>query len=136
MVIFFPQRELEKQRQMEHSRLQITMATQHYATTLRTKFGLLPWKRLIEMTQENMSRATLHHSRALLSSCLYPWLEYTRQVKKQREKAAELLYNKILLRRTWRQWRKVRLFCYSQCCINPFSKIQLVVYYQCCILIG
>lgn len=100
------ERELEKQRQMEHNRLQITMATQHYATTLITKFGLLPWKCLVEMMQENMSRATLHHNRALLSSCLYPWLEYTRLVKEEREKAAELLYNKILLRRTWRQWRK------------------------------
>ena len=119
MVIFFPQRELEKHRQMEHNRLQITMATQHYVTTLLTKFGLLPWKRLVEMTQENMSRATSHHNGVLLSSCLYPWLEYTRQVKEEREKAAELLYNKILLRRTWRQWRKVRPFCYSQRCINP-----------------
>ena len=119
MEILFSQRELEKQRQMEHNRLQITMATQHYATTLITKFGLLPWKRLVEMMQENMSRATLHHNRALLSSCLYPWLEYTRLVKEEREKAAELLYNKILLRRTWRQWRKVRPFCHSQNYINP-----------------
>ena len=92
---------------MEHNRLQISMATQHYTTTLLTKFGLLPWKRLVLMTQENMSRATLHHHRVLQSSFFYPWLEFTRRVEGERENAAELLYNRILLRRMWKQWRKV-----------------------------
>jgi len=100
------ERELEKQRQLEHTRHQITMATQHYATTLLMKFGLLPWRRLVEMTHENMSRAILHHSRALQSWCFHPWLEFTRQVKEERDRAAVTLHNRILLRRTWRQWRK------------------------------
>ena len=99
--------ELEKQRQLAHNRHQITMATQHYVTTLLAKFGLLPWRRLVEITHENMSRATLHHNRVLLSCCFYPWLEHTRKMKEERERAAQSLYNRILLRRTWKQWRKV-----------------------------
>lgn len=105
--LFLSQRELEKQRQLEHNRHQIAMATQHYATTLLVKFGLLPWRRLVEMSHEKMSRATLHHNRVSLTCCFYPLLDYMRKMKEDRERAAESLYNKILLRRTWKQWRKV-----------------------------
>lgn len=83
------------------------MATEHCATTLLFKFGLLPWKRLVEMTHENLSRAILHHNSVLLRRCFHPWLKYTREIKEEREKAAESLHNRILLRQTWRQWRKV-----------------------------
>lgn len=100
------QRELEKQRQLEHSQHQITIATQHYTSTLLVKFGLLPWRRLVSMMHENMSRATLHHNSVLLRMSFHPWLEYSKQAREERDKAAEFLYNKILLRRTWKQWRK------------------------------
>jgi len=100
------ERELEKQRQLEHNRQQIAMATQHYACTLLKKFGMLPWRRLVEMTRENMSRAALHHNRVLLECSFHPWLEFTRRVNEERLDAGEALYKKILLRRMWRQWRK------------------------------
>lgn len=100
------EREIEKQRQQEHNRHRVTMATQHYTTTLLVKFGLLPWRRLVEIARENMARATLYHNMVLLRMCFSPWLKYTRQVGEEREKAADSLYKKILLRRTWKQWRK------------------------------
>lgn len=62
----------------------------------------------MEMTRENMSRAALHHNRVLLECSFHPWLEFTRRVNEERLEAAEALYKKILLRRMWRQWRKVR----------------------------
>ena len=62
----------------------------------------------METTRENMSRATLHHNRVLLNCCFHPWLEFTRRVNEERFETAEALCKKILLRRTWRQWRKVR----------------------------
>ena len=107
IIILVSQRELEKQRQQERNRHQVTMATQHYTTTLLVKFGLLPWRRLVEIARENMARATLYHNMVLLRMCFSPWLKYTRQVGEEREKAADSLYKKILLRRTWKQWRKV-----------------------------
>ena len=106
-MILFSQRELEKQRQLDHNRQQIAVATQHYASTLLKKFGMLPWRRLVEMTRENMSRATLHHNRVLQSCCFHPWLDFTRAVSEERHEAAESLNKMILLRRTWKQWRKV-----------------------------
>ena len=105
------QRELEKQRQLEQNRQQITMATQHYAYTLFKKFGMLPWRRLVEMSRENMSRAVLHHNLVLQKCCFYPWLEFTRRVNEERLEAAQVLYKRILLRRAWRQWRKVIAAC-------------------------
>jgi len=100
------ERELEKQRQLEHNRQQVAMATQHYAYTLLKRFGMLPWRRAVETTRENMSRAALHHNRVLLKCCFHPWLEFTRRVNEERLEAAEALCKNILLRRTWRQWRK------------------------------
>ena len=84
------------------------MATQHYACTLLKKFGMLPWRRAVETTRENMSRAVLHHNRVLLKCCFHPWLEFTRRVNEERLEAADALCKNILLGRTWRQWRKVR----------------------------
>ena len=108
MPLLFSQRELEKQRLLEHNRQQIAMSTQHYAYTLLKKFGLLPWRRLVEIARVNMSRAVLHHNRVLQSCCFHPWLEFTRRVTEERLEAADTLNKRILLRRTWRQWRKVR----------------------------
>ena len=62
----------------------------------------------MEMTRENMSRAALHHNRVLLKCSFHPWLEFARRVNEERLEAAEALCKNILLRRTWRQWRKVR----------------------------
>lgn len=84
------------------------MATQHYACTLLKKFGMSPWRRVVEMTRENMSSAALYHNRVLLKRCFHPWLEFTRRVNEERLEAADALCKNILLRRTWRQWRKVR----------------------------
>ena len=84
------------------------MATQHYACTLLKMFGMLPWRRVVETTRENMSRAALHHNRVLLECCFHPWLELTRRVNEERLEAADALCKNILLRRTWRQWKKVR----------------------------
>jgi len=92
------------------------MATQHYAYTLLKKFGMLPWRRVVETTRENMSRAALHHNRVLLKCCFHPWLEFTRRVNEERLEAAEALCKNILLRRTWRQWRKVRAASLSLDC--------------------
>ena len=96
------------------------MATQHYACTLLKKFGLLPWRRVVETTRENMSRAALHHNKVLLKCCFHPLLEFTRRVNEERLQAAEALCKNILLRRTWRQWRKVRG---ANLCLNSLQYI-------------
>ena len=75
------------------------------------------------MMHENMSRATLHHNRILLSMCFHPWLEYVKQTREERDEAADLLYNKILLRRTWKQWRKASyVFVSADFCFTPHPK--------------
>ena len=104
------------------------MATQHYAYTLLKKFGMLPWRRLVEMTRENISRAALHHNRVLLKCCFHPWLEFTRRVNEERLDAAEALCKKILLRRTWRQWRKVRACTLCLDCVQYGSWAVLLKY--------
>lgn len=100
------ERELEKQRQLEQNRQQISLATQHYACVLLKKYGLSPWRHLVETTRENMSRAVLHHNRLLLTRCFHPWLDFTRRANEDRLEASEALHQNILLRRMWRQWRK------------------------------
>lgn len=81
---------------------------------------MLPWRHVVEMTRENMSRAALHHNRVLLKCCFHPWLEVTRRVNKERLEAAEALHKRILLRRTWRQWRKVRAATHSTLFFHGF----------------
>lgn len=100
------EREQEKQRQLEHNRQQIAIATQHYTYVILKKYGLSPWRHLVETARENLSRAVLHHNRMLLTSCFHPWLDFTEKANEERLKAAEALHQHILLRRTWRQWRK------------------------------
>lgn len=74
------------------------MATQHYACTLLKKFGMLPWRRVVGTTQENMSRAALHHNRVLLKCCFHSCLDFT-WVNEERLEAADTLCKNILLRR-------------------------------------
>ena len=92
---------------MESMRKQNASAEQHYNRTLLRKYGLSPWKRLVTMSTENMSRALDHHNGSLVRGCFCPWLEYTQKQTEQREKAADLLNRWILLRRYWTSWRKV-----------------------------
>lgn len=86
-------------------------ADQQYARKLLVTYGMLPWKGLVAMARENMSVAVDHQNRRLLEGCFYPWLEYTRRAREERERAADQLADTILLRRSWRQWRKVRCHC-------------------------
>lgn len=99
--------ELEKKRRQEHLRKLNSLATEHYCKTLLIKYGMSPWKQLVAMAHQNMSSAVEHHGQALVITCFYPWLQYTRQNKARRMEAADQLYRKIILRRSWRSWRKV-----------------------------
>ena len=117
---FLHQRELEKQQRLEQVREMNSRADQHYARTLLQTRGVLPWRRLVAMTQENMGVAVKHHNIGLLEGCFYPWLEHTRRANQEREIAAGQLANKILLKRSWRQWRKVRSCALALLCFEPW----------------
>ncbi|KAK3711749.1 hypothetical protein QZH41_020139, partial [Actinostola sp. cb2023] len=100
------ERESEKQRRTEQLRTLNTKATEHYCRTLLMKNGISPWKQLVAMAHQNMSSAVEHHSQALVITCFYPWLQWTRENHAKKNEAADQLYRRLLVRKSWRSWRK------------------------------
>ncbi|XP_048588264.1 coiled-coil domain-containing protein 191 isoform X2 [Nematostella vectensis] len=100
------ERELEKQRRLEEIRQLNVKAEQHYCRTLLMKYGLSPWRQLVAMAHQNLSSAIEHHAQALVITCFYPWLQFARENSRRQQEAADQLFRRILLRRSWRSWRK------------------------------
>lgn len=116
-------------------------ADDHYHRTLVKKYGLVPWRRLLEAMDEMMSRADKFFKNRLLAVSFQEWFKLARTECQLRNELADNLFKRILLCRGWRSWRKVlckrftsqlslllmRQLCYSiySLCITCKSSVNL-----------
>ena len=107
VILLSFQRELEKQQRIQHIAEQNTKAEEHYRQSLMKNYGLRPWKKLVQLSHQNMDVAIDHHSNVLLRECLLPWHQYTQEVKRGKCQVAEDQYQYMLVRRCFNSWKKV-----------------------------
>uniref|UniRef100_A0A8C6VX04 Coiled-coil domain containing 191 n=1 Tax=Nothobranchius furzeri TaxID=105023 RepID=A0A8C6VX04_NOTFU len=98
------QREEEKQRQRERHQELMRLAHQHYSTTLLSRRGLVPWKRLIQLKQ----LAENHHRLNVLKRCILGWQQHTRESVSEKEARADRFYQHFLLQRSLNCWKRMR----------------------------
>ncbi|XP_077198083.1 coiled-coil domain-containing protein 191 isoform X4 [Paroedura picta] len=101
-------KELEKQKRLEREQQLLLKAKEHYIKALLKYWGLEPWKRLMEKTQQNMMVAERQHCHELQRKCLVSWLQHTRATLARKTAQAEELYACLLLKRCWRSWIKYK----------------------------
>ncbi|XP_060090629.1 coiled-coil domain-containing protein 191 isoform X2 [Heteronotia binoei] len=97
-------KELEKQKRLEREQQLLSKAKEHYVKVLLRDWGLEPWKRLREQTQQNMVVAERHHCLELQRKCLVSWLQHTRETLARKTAQAEELCSCLLLKRYLRSW--------------------------------
>ncbi|XP_066476853.1 coiled-coil domain-containing protein 191 [Tiliqua scincoides] len=103
-------KELDKKRRQEREQELLSKAKAHYDKVLLKKWGLEPWKRLIEQTQQNWVMAQRHHCFILQRTCLLAWLHHIQETLARKTAQAEELYFSLLLRRFFRVWIKYKDF--------------------------
>nr|XP_046227086.1 coiled-coil domain-containing protein 191 isoform X2 [Scatophagus argus] len=102
------EREEEKQRQMKRQQELLRLARQHYHRKLMLHQGLAPWKRLIQLKQDNKQLAERHHNVFLLRRCTLGWQQSAIESLSEKEASADQLYQHFLLRRSLSCWKRLK----------------------------
>ncbi|CAH0702376.1 unnamed protein product [Spodoptera exigua] len=101
-------REKRRKEKIEHirkkqwaSRLRalIVMADLHYEKTLKAKYGIRPFRILIEMKRDNIEKAKAHYIFQLKNNTFLHWLWHTEDMWMERNFKAENFWRKKLLRK-------------------------------------
>ncbi len=104
------QKEMERLRRQEHLAELNSRATSHYRTTLLRKRGVAPWWGFIERCRADRVAADRVSVQLLLRRCLRDWRGRWSQVVAEKERKAKKLHESILIRGTWKAWRKVSIW--------------------------
>ncbi|XP_068588435.1 coiled-coil domain-containing protein 191 [Cebidichthys violaceus] len=99
--------EEEKQRQLKRQQELLKLARQHYHRNLLLRRGLAPWKRLIQIRQDNLQLAESHHNLFLLRRCTLGWRQSARESQSEKEASVDQLYRHFLLRRSLSRWKRL-----------------------------
>ncbi|XP_028825988.1 coiled-coil domain-containing protein 191 [Denticeps clupeoides] len=102
------ERELEKQMRLEKEKKLLHHAGQHYHRTLLLRRGLAPWKSFVAQSQANMQLAMDHHQQSALKQCFLSWQSSARESAAEKEARADMLYERILLRRGLYGWLRMK----------------------------
>ncbi|KAJ6662263.1 hypothetical protein lerEdw1_012426 [Lerista edwardsae] len=103
-------KEQDKKRRHEKEKELLSKAKAHYDKALLKRWGLEPWKRLIEQTQQNWVVAQRHHCFTSQRRCLLAWFLHVQKTLAGKIAQAEQLYFSLLLRRFFRIWIKYKGF--------------------------
>ncbi|NXS98772.1 CC191 protein, partial [Jacana jacana] len=106
-------KELEKQKRLEEEQRLQRKARDHYEKVLLRKLGMVPWKRLMEQTKENLVVAQRHHCLSLQRKCLVTWLQHTQATLMEKVSRAEDFYCRMLLRQGFRNWLKYQDYLFT-----------------------
>ncbi|XP_061569692.1 coiled-coil domain-containing protein 191 [Cololabis saira] len=102
------EREEEKQRELKRQQQLTIVARQHYHKTLLSRWGLAPWKCLIQIRQARLELAEHHHSLFILRRCTLQWKQSATESLLEKEARADRLYQHILVQRSLTCWKKLR----------------------------
>eukprot|EP00755_Sulcionema_specki_P009619 Sspe_Gene.6408::Locus_2165_Transcript_1_1_Confidence_1.000_Length_3155::g.6408::m.6408 len=105
------QRELQEAERASR-REQLAKAKRHYKRTLMRRFGIVPWKRLMELREEQLEKAVAHHNLAVARRGLGEMREGVQQWKQVRHLIHVLrcvmwarLLQQCMVRGYLRRWR-------------------------------
>ena len=96
------------------------IADEHYRLSVIRRFGLYPWKNLIEISRLNEQIAVTYHARTVFKKVVTAWKDFADESKKEKQYIADECYRMILLKRCLNGWKKVFSSCFS---IDKLSQI-------------
>jgi hypothetical protein len=95
---------IEKIRKKQYAarlRSLIVMADLHYEKNLTSKYGIQPFRLLLQMKRDNIEKAKIHYAFQLKQNIFLHWLWYTEDMIYERNYIAEDFYRKKLLRKVF-----------------------------------
>ncbi|XP_028176175.1 trichohyalin [Ostrinia furnacalis] len=92
---------IRKKQHVERLRALIVMADLHYERSLMIRFGIRPFRRLLQIKRDNMEKAKMHYIFQLQKNVFLNWMFYTEDMWFERNYIAEDFYRKTLLRKTF-----------------------------------
>ncbi|KAE8621191.1 hypothetical protein XENTR_v10004715 [Xenopus tropicalis] len=102
------QKEKEKQLKLQREQEQLGQAKAQYEKMLLRSWGLEPWKRLVAQSRQNLERAERHHGCVIQRRSLLAWRQVVSDIVRDKRSRAERLWDRILLRRSFRHWCKYK----------------------------
>lgn len=86
----------------------IVMADLHYEKSLMAKYGIQPFRVLLQIKRNNMIKAKLHFDFQLKKNVFLNWMWYTEDMLYERQYLAEDFHRKKLLRKYFNGFKQVR----------------------------
>ncbi|GCB72843.1 hypothetical protein scyTo_0002220, partial [Scyliorhinus torazame] len=102
------QREVEKQLRLEKERQFQSAAEKHHQHFLLQKRGLEPWKKLVEISNQNMKLAEDYYTSSISHRSLHTWHQNVTESLAEKRIKAEKTYHGILLKRCFNNWLKCK----------------------------
>lgn len=110
---------IRKKQHAERMRALIVMADLHYERNLMIKYGIRPFKVLLEIKRDNVEMAKAHYNFQLTKNLFFHWMWYTEDMWFDRNYKAQEFFRKKLLRKAFDGLKKVIFeFKYKYCHIN------------------
>ncbi|KAL0880951.1 hypothetical protein ABMA27_002113 [Loxostege sticticalis] len=92
---------IRKKQHVERLRALIVMADLHYERSLMVRFGIRPFRKLLQIRRDNMEKAKMHYLFQLKKNVFLNWMWYTEDMLYERNYIAEEFYRKKLLRKSF-----------------------------------
>lgn len=105
------QEKLRDQRKLEQEEKMKTlsaMADKHYLKSLMKYKGMIRFKKLVEKSRQNEVKAVKHWRDCLKRKLLRQWKENVREIQQVKEKMADKMFEYILIKRCFKNWRLVK----------------------------
>ncbi|KAM4795386.1 coiled-coil domain-containing protein 191 isoform 2-T2 [Rhinophrynus dorsalis] len=102
------QKEQEKLMRLQRDQELQEKARAHHEKALVRCWGLVPWKKMMTQSRQDMERAERHHCSVIQRRCLLAWLQAKRDIMAEKVSRAEELWSNILLRRYFCRWVKYK----------------------------
>ncbi|XP_021182302.3 girdin [Helicoverpa armigera] len=90
---------IRKKQWASRLRALIVMADLHYEKSLKAKYGIKPFRKLIEIKRDNIEKAKAHYIFQLKNNTFLHWMWYTEDMWIERNFQAENFHRKKLLRK-------------------------------------
>lgn len=98
---------IRKKQWTERLRALIVMADLHYERTLKYKYGISRFRKLVEIKRDNIEKARAHYRFQLKKNVFLHWMWYTEDMWFERNFKADDCYRKSLLRKTFKGFNMV-----------------------------
>ncbi|XP_045768293.1 uncharacterized protein LOC123869422 isoform X2 [Maniola jurtina] len=97
---------IRKKQHAERLRALIVMADLHYEKNLMAKYGIRPFRRLLQIKHDNMEKAKAHYRFQTVKNVFLNWMWHTEDMWFERNYKAEDFYRKKILRVTFDSLKK------------------------------